>query len=471
MKVRPVILCGGSGTRLWPVSRRLLPKQLISLTAAETMLQATALRTNSADFSAPVLLTSEEHRFLVQEQLEQIGISPELVLLEPLSRNTAPAIALAALTAASEDPDELLLVMPSDHIIGDAESFREAVRVAEGAAAQGEIVTFGIRPSRPETGYGYIDADTGTPDSPVRKVRRFVEKPDLETAREYLAGGHYLWNAGIFLFAARTMIEELDALAPAILSPCRDAMKGAVQDGLFLRPSREEFASCPALSIDYAVMEKTGRASVVPLSLHWSDVGSWDALWELSPKDADGNAISGNVVAVETQSCLLRTETDATIAAFGIRDLAVVVTRDAVLVAPRKRSQDLNRLLKAFGESSGKLSAHAKVFRPWGSYEIMDGGERFQTKRLTVKPGGVLSLQLHHQRAEHWIVVSGTARVTIDGETRLLHENESTFVPKGTTHRLENPGEMPLEVVEVQCGDYLGEDDIVRLEDVYGRLE
>lgn len=470
--VRPVVLCGGSGSRLWPLSRALHPKQLLSLQPNETMLQATVRRSNTADFKAPIIVTGEEHRFLVRDQLREVSIEAEAIILEPEGRNTAAAIGLACYFDANTNPDQLILIMPSDHVIGDVEAFRDFVATGVPAALDGGIVTFGIKPTRAETGYGYIEADDNHADSSaVRKVAQFVEKPDAATAKTYLESGDHFWNGGIFLFRAQTLIEELELHAAEVASACEAAMEGATPDGDFRRPAREAFLMSPSISVDYAVMEKTDRAWVVPVEMRWSDVGSWDALWEISEQDGNANALKGDVVAVETSGSLIRSECDTTIAALGVKDLVIVATRDAVLVAPRDRAQDLKVLVDELGKVGvDKQSLHPQVHRPWGSYETVDCGERFQTKRIIVKPGEKLSLQKHNHRSEHWIVVSGTARVTVGDQVTLLQENESTYVPAGTVHRLENPGKIPLHLIEVQCGPYLGEDDIVRLEDDYGRF-
>jgi mannose-1-phosphate guanylyltransferase/mannose-6-phosphate isomerase len=437
------------------------------------MLQATARRVRTSAFAAPLVVTGEEHRFMVREQLRDASIDPEAIILEPEGRNTAAAIALACLVEARTNPERLMLVMPADHVIGDTGAFRSAVEAGVASAEAGAIITFGIRPTRAETAYGYIEAGAEIADCPgVREALRFVEKPDASTAEHYLRSGDHWWNGGIFLFKASAFIEELRMHAPQIASACEAAMAGAARDGDFLRPCREPFLEAPSISIDYAVMEQTSHALVVPVDMRWSDVGSWDALWEVSDQDPGSNALTGDVVALETSGCLIRSESSATVAALGVKDLVIVATRDAVLVVPRDRAQDLKRLVEALHEAGiDKQALHPKVHRPWGTYETVDKGERFQTKRIVVKPGEKLSLQMHHQRSEHWIVVAGTARVTIGDEVRLLHENESTFVPAGSVHRLENPGKIPLQLIEVQCGPYLGEDDIVRLEDDYGRCE
>ncbi|HUG46690.1 MAG TPA: mannose-1-phosphate guanylyltransferase/mannose-6-phosphate isomerase [Sphingomicrobium sp.] len=470
--VRPVVLCGGSGTRLWPLSRALHPKQLLPLARSETMLQSTVARIKHPIFSAPIVVSGEEHRFLVRDQMAAIAKQPDAIILEPEGRNTAPAIALAAQWVSQQSPDELMLVMPSDHVIADPQAFLSSVEAAVPAALQGALVTFGIEPTKAETGYGYIEAGAELPNAPgVLSVECFVEKPDEPSAREYCKSGRHYWNGGIFLFRPRAFLDQLAEFAPDIATACDKAMSTAMRDGDFVRPAAEPFLSSPAVSIDYAVMEQTKHACIVPVSMGWSDVGSWDALWDISAKDEDLNALHGDVLALDTRGSLLRSEGNFTVAALGVENLIVVATRDAVLVVPRKRAQDAKLIvdgLKAAGKN--RCSLHPKVHRPWGTYETTDAGERFQTKRIVVNPGAKLSLQMHHQRSEHWVVVSGTARITIDGQVRLLQENESTFVPAGSLHRLENPGKIPLHLIEVQCGPYLGEDDIVRFEDSYGRL-
>jgi mannose-1-phosphate guanylyltransferase/mannose-6-phosphate isomerase len=474
----PVILSGGSGTRLWPLSRELYPKQLLPLVGSHTMLQETARRVEGiADVGAPIVVCTESHRFMVAEQLQQLGAKAAAIILEPVGRNTAPAVAVAALVALTpvltrrrergEDEDPILLVLPADHVIRDVESFRQSVRVGRAAAAAGQLVTFGVVPDRPETGYGYIRKARG--EGPAYRVAEFVEKPDLATAVRYVQSGEYFWNSGMFMFRARAFLAELRKHAPAMLSACEDAVAAAKRDLDFTRLTAETFGACPSDSIDYAVMEKTADAVVVPLDAGWSDVGSWSALQDALPRDASGNVTSGDVITEGTTGSYLHS-TSRLIAAVGLTDHVVVETKDAVLVAPRDRVQDVKALvnqLKAQGRYESSL--HREVFRPWGSYDSIDSGDRFQVKRLVVKPGAAMSLQLHHHRAEHWIVVSGTARITRGEETFLLGENESAFIPMGTKHRIENPGKVTLHIVEVQSGSYLGEDDIVRFEDVYGR--
>jgi mannose-1-phosphate guanylyltransferase/mannose-6-phosphate isomerase len=473
----PVILSGGSGTRLWPLSRELYPKQLLPLVGEHTMLQETARRVEGmAGVAPPIVVCNESHRFMVAEQLHALGTAPSAIILEPVGRNTAPAVAVAALVALTPTPsrkrergedDPVLLVLPADHVIRDVEEFRKAVQAGLAAAQAGKLVTFGVVPDRPETGYGYIRRAKG--DGPAYPVAEFVEKPDHATAVRYLQSGEYFWNSGMFMFRARTYLAELRQHAPAMLSACEDAVAAAKRDLDFTRLTADAFGACPSDSIDYAVMEKTREAVVVPLDAGWSDVGSWSALQDALPRDADGNVLSGDVITEGTTGSYLHA-TSRMIAAVGLKDHVVVETKDAVLVAPRDRVQDVKALvsqLKAQGRY--ETSLHREVFRPWGSYDSIDNGERFQVKRLVVKPGAQMSLQLHHHRAEHWIVVSGTARITRGEETFLLGENESTFIPMGTKHRIENPGKVTLHIIEVQSGSYLGEDDIVRFEDVYGR--
>ncbi|MFY2763395.1 mannose-1-phosphate guanylyltransferase/mannose-6-phosphate isomerase [Arenimonas sp. MALMAid1274] len=460
----PVILSGGSGTRLWPLSREAYPKQFLALVGEDTMLQATWKRVAGLGALAPLVVANEEHRFIVAEQLREAGAAPGTILLEPMGRNTAPAIAVAALEATAAGADPLLLVLPSDHVILDVAAFHAAVRAATPAAEAGKLVTFGIQPTGPETGYGYIKAS----GEGVRAVQRFVEKPDLVTAKGYVASGEYFWNSGMFLFRATRYLQELERLRPDMLAACRQTLAQARRDVDFVRLEKESFAACPADSIDYAVMEKTDDAAVVPLDAGWSDVGSWAALWEISPRDADGNASHGDVVAIGCRNTYAHG--DRLIALVGLDDIVVVDTDDALLVGHRDRIQEVKDLVGGLKrEGRSHATWHRKVYRPWGAYDAIDSGDRFQVKRITVKPGGTLSLQMHHHRAEHWIVVSGTARVTRGDEVIMLAENQSTYIPLGVVHRLENPGRLPLELIEVQSGSYLGEDDIVRFEDVYGR--
>ena len=467
----PVILSGGAGTRLWPLSRKLLPKQFLPLLAQRTLIQETVLRlAGLPDCGAPLLVAGDEHRFLAAEQMREIGARPARILLEPAGRNTAPAIAAAALLAVAEDPKALLLVLPSDHAIRDLAAFHAAVALARRAAEAGMLVTFGMRPSAPETGFGYIEAGAPLAGLPgARAIRRFVEKPDEATARRFLAAGSFLWNSGMFLFGAARFLEELGAHRPAILDAVRRAVAGAARDLDFLRLEAAAFACAPAEPVDVAVMEKTRSGAVIECELGWSDVGSFATLWELGRKDAEGNAVSGDVSLLGASGCYVRAD-GRHVAVIGAEDLVIVETGDALLVATRERSQEVKELVARLerGKRSEHVS-HARVYRPWGYYESVDGGENFKVKRLMVKPGQALSLQRHRKRAEHWVVVRGRARVTKDGEVHEVLENESIFIPLGAKHRLENPGAEPLFVVEVQSGTYFGEDDIERFEDRYNR--
>jgi mannose-1-phosphate guanylyltransferase/mannose-6-phosphate isomerase len=465
----PVILSGGSGTRLWPLSREGYPKQFLPLVGERTMVQETALRVSGLPgLGKPVVVCNEEHRFMMAEQLRQVGVTPQAIVLEPVGRNTGPAVALAAMAALERQGDDpLLLVLPADHVIRDVAAFQKAVVAALPAAREGKLVTFGIVPTEPETGYGYIRKGAGAGE--VVPVAQFVEKPDAARAAEFLASGEYLWNSGMFLFSARLYLEELARLAPAMRDACQKAYAAATHDLDFTRLPKDVFAACPSDSIDYAVMEKTDAAAVMPLDAGWSDVGSWASLQDALPRDERRNVTHGDVMAVDSDNCLLYSSSRL-VAAVGLADHVVVETKDAVLVAPRDRVQDVKKLVQALKEQGrSEPGLHREVFRPWGSYDSVDAGDRFQVKRLSVKPGASMSLQMHHHRAEHWIVVSGTARITRNEETFLLSENESTYIPVGATHRIENPGKVPLHIVEVQSGSYLGEDDIVRFEDRYGR--
>jgi mannose-1-phosphate guanylyltransferase/mannose-6-phosphate isomerase len=465
----PVVLSGGAGTRLWPLSRELYPKQLLPLTGEHTMLQDTVRRLNGLQVAAPVVVCNEAHRFLVAEQLRAIDCRPQAIVLEPVGRNTAPAIALAAQAAlATGNAEALLLVLPADHVIRDVPSFHRAVHAAVQAAQAGHLVSFGIVPRTPETGYGYIRRGAEMPAGSWR-VARFVEKPELAKAEKFIASGEYYWNSGMFLFGARRYLEELSRHVPDIAAACQQAYASAQRDLDFTRVDAAQFSACRAESIDYAVMEKTADAVVVPLDAGWSDVGSWSALHEACDKDSDGNVIRGDVLAEQTHNSYLYAESRLE-AVVGLNDHVVIETKDAVMVAPRDRVQEVKALVARIKQSGrSEHSLHREVFRPWGSYDSLDNGERFQVKRLTVRPGGVLSLQMHHHRAEHWVVVSGTARITRNDEVFLLEENQSTYIAVGVRHRIENPGEVPLHIIEVQSGGYLGEDDIVRFEDQYGR--
>jgi len=482
--LQPVILSGGSGTRLWPLSREKYPKQLLSLMGHDSLLQATVRRVEGiagVALAPTMVVCNEEYRFVIAEQLRQLNQTGTIVL-EPCGRNTAPALTLAALAAIKNGTDPVLLVMPADHVITDVAAFQATVSQGAELANGGAVVTFGITPDAPETGYGYIqaraDKDATGQLGAARLIARFVEKPDLATAQSYLDAGNYLWNSGLFMLRASVWLATLGKCRADILTACQSAWQAGQADGDFVRVGKDAFAACPSDSIDYAVMERLAGMHataglppgvVLPLSAGWSDVGAWDALWQVLPKDASGNVAQGDVLLQGCENTLALSD-GRLVACVGVSDLVVVETADAVLVAHKDHTQDVKKIvdtLKAKGRSEGSI--HRKVFRPWGWYDGIDAGARFQVKRIVVKPGGTLSLQMHHHRAEHWIVVSGTARVTKGDETFLLSENESTFIPLGTTHRLENPGRVPLEMIEVQSGSYLGEDDIVRFEDVYGR--
>ncbi|OWY37871.1 mannose-1-phosphate guanylyltransferase/mannose-6-phosphate isomerase [Xenophilus sp. AP218F] len=476
--MKPIILSGGSGSRLWPLSRCLFPKQFLPLVGEASMLQDTLSRLDGIPgCSAPLLICNEAHRFIVAEQLRQAGKAAAGILLEPVGRNTAPAIALAALTATLQGEDPLLLVLAADHVIADTAAFQQAVVWARQAAEAGALVTFGIVPSHAETGYGYIEKgirDLGSEiclPAGVSPVARFVEKPDFQTASAYVESGRYLWNSGMFLFRASVFLAEMARFAPQMLESCRAALAGSQQDLDFIRLDAAAFAACPEDSIDYAVMEKTDKAVVVPLDAGWSDVGSWSALWAVAPQDGDGNAARGDVISHDSHNCYLHGCEGRLLAAVGIDDLVVVDTADAVLVAHKDRVQDVKKIVEQLKtEGRKEHSQHRMVYRPWGNYDSIDHGERYQVKRITVQPGAKLSVQMHHHRAEHWIVVSGTARVLRGKEELLLTENQSVYIPVGEVHALENPGRIPLELIEVQSGAYLDEDDIVRFEDRYGRV-
>ncbi len=469
--IYPVILSGGSGTRLWPLSRAALPKQLLPLASKFSMLQDTVSRlTDMGEMAAPLMVCNAEHRFMVAEQLRQINLKPAAIVLEPVGRNTAPAIAVAALMLSKSDPDALMLVLPADHLISDVTAFHLAIRHAANAAKTGQLTTFGIKAPTAETGYGYIRKGAALAnDAAIYQVAAFVEKPDLKTAQAYVASGDYFWNSGMFLFRASDFLAELEAFRRDILDASRAALTAAVQDLDFLRLGSAEFEACPAESVDYAVMERTTRAAVVPTDIGWNDIGAWTALWEVGDKDAAGNVVRGDVMLEGAANNFVRAESRM-VAALGVSDLVIVETTDVVLVAHKDRVQDVKKLVDRLRAANRcEHLTHKQVFRPWGWYEGIDEGERFQVKRIMVKPGEKLSLQKHHHRAEHWIIVSGTARVTCGEEIELLTENQSTYIPLGTTHRLENPGKIDLHMIEVQSGSYLGEDDIVRFEDIYQR--
>jgi mannose-1-phosphate guanylyltransferase/mannose-1-phosphate guanylyltransferase/mannose-6-phosphate isomerase len=470
-KVIPVLLSGGTGTRLWPLSRETYPKQLLPLVDQETLLQGTARRVTAGDlFSDLLVIANAEHRFVIAEQLRALDAASPRIVLEPVGRNTAPAAAVAALLAVREDPEALILLMPADHSIGDTAAFQAAVKTGMEAARQGCLVLFGIRPTAPATGYGYIQL--GAPvegAAEVRRVKGFTEKPDLATAEGYLRSGEHAWNSGIFLLPAGVLLDELARFEPEMLQACKEAVSRAATDLDFLRLERTAFERARSISLDYAVMERTEKAAVVPVDFPWSDIGSWSALWDIGDKDESGNVVVGEALAEDSRGCYVRGEGQL-VAALGVQDLVIVATPDAVLVTSKERDQDVKKVvdrLKAMGRQAATQTL--RVHRPWGYYQSIHTGDRFQVKRITVKPGAKLSLQKHYHRAEHWVVVNGTALVTRNNEQHLVGENESIYLPLGCVHRLENPGRLPLNLIEVQSGPYLGEDDIVRLEDVYAR--
>jgi len=467
----PVIMAGGSGSRLWPLSRQLNPKQFLTLVDAEhSLLQATIKRLEGLDAGLPLLICNEQHRFLAAEQLRLLDMEKANILLEPIGRNTAPAIALAAILACESGDDPVLLVLAADHLIQDVDAFHASLQAALPLAVEGKLVTFGIVPTKAETGYGYLEKGDSVGESGFR-VNRFVEKPDLQTAREYLDSGNYYWNSGMFMFRASRYLGELEKFSPDILTACREALSKAEQDMLFTRVDHAAFSACPENSIDYAVMEKTADAVMVPLDAGWSDIGSWSAIWDVSAKNADGNVLRGDVLCERTQGSYVYSE-HRLVATVGVDDLVIVETKDAVLVARRGQVQDVKKIVEQLRRDKRyEHSSHRDVYRPWGVYDSIDQGERYQVKRITVKPGAKLSVQMHHHRAEHWIVVSGVAKVTNGDKTYLVTENQSTFIPIGQVHALENPGKILLELIEVQSGSYLGEDDIVRFEDRYGRIK
>ena len=469
----PVILSGGAGTRLWPLSRELYPKQLLPLTGPRTLLQQTLLRLEGLGAAAPIIVCNEAHRFLVAEQLRQLKVTPRATILEPFGRNTAPAIALAAhaalkgIAADGNAVDPVLLVLPADHVIRDVPAFQRAVRLALMPAESGQLVTFGVVATAAETGYGYIQR--GAASGAAFRIARFIEKPNAERASEFVQSGDYYWNSGMFMFRARRYLQELARFQPEMARICEAAYRGAKADLDFTRIDPATFSACPSDSIDYAVMEKTADAVVVPLAAGWSDLGSWSSLHEAGEADAHGNVTHGDVISEDTHGSYLHSQSRL-VAAVGLQDHVVVETKDAVLVAPKSRVQDVKKLVQHLKERGRyEHSLHREVFRPWGSYDSIEAGPRFQVKLLRVKPGATLSLQMHHHRAEHWVVVAGTARITRGEEVFLLEENQSTYIPIGVKHRIENPGMIPLEIIEVQSGSYFGEDDIVRFEDVYGR--
>ena len=466
IKIQPVILAGGTGSRLWPLSRELYPKQLLQLIDETSLLQTTVLRVcQLTDVLPPVVVVGEEHRFITRSQIDDLGIVLNYsILLEPLGRNTAPAVCAAVeFCALTDDEETILLVLPADHLILQQEEFVRAVQQAAELASAGAIVTFGIEPQSPETGYGYIERGAGN------SVLSFKEKPDLATAMAYVASGNYFWNSGMFAFSIKTFREEMALHAPEILSAMAEAVGHGTRDGKFYRLDRNAMAASPSDSIDYALMEKTDKAAVVAANLDWSDIGSWKALWDVSSKDKEGNVSTGDVILEDTKNCLVRSESKL-VATVGLEDTLVVETADAVLVAPLSRSQDVKKIVTRLQKKQrDEFRFHRTVFRPWGSYTVLEQQPRYQIKRITVDPGEKLSLQMHHHRHEHWVIVTGTARITNGDQTFLLHENQSTYIPAGVQHRLENPGVIKLELIEVQNGSYLGEDDIVRFDDDYGR--
>ncbi|MEH6499678.1 MAG: mannose-1-phosphate guanylyltransferase/mannose-6-phosphate isomerase [Pseudoalteromonas distincta] len=467
--LQPVIMAGGSGSRLWPLSRQLNPKQFLRLTSNKiSMLQQTIERLEGIEITQPLLICNEEHRFLAAEQLRQIGYNHASIILEPAGRNTAPAIALAALQLTAKGDNPLMLVLAADHLISDTEAFHQSIRRALPLAESGKLVTFGIVPTKAETGYGYIEQGEILGNDGF-SVARFVEKPDQTTAEQYLASGKFFWNSGMFLFHAQRYLDELKTFQPEILDACIKAMQSPTHDLDFTRVDAEAFAACPDDSIDYAVMENTSDAAMVTMDAGWSDIGSWSALWDVSEKDSHGNSTVGDVMALGTTNSLIRSDSRL-IATVGVSDLIIVETKDALLVAHKDSVQDVKKVVERIKTDGRHEHAnHREVYRPWGVYDSIDNGHRYQVKRITVKPGAKLSVQMHHHRAEHWIVVSGTAKVTNGEKTYLVTENQSTYIPIGQVHSLENPGVIDLELIEVQSGSYLGEDDIVRFEDKYGR--
>lgn len=467
-KLLPVVMAGGTGSRLWPMSRELYPKQFLAMDQEESMLQVTLRRLEGLPVINPLVICNEAHRFLVADQLQQLGLLDGNVMLEPMGRNTAPAVAMAALWATATGQDPLMLVLAADHSIRETAAFQAAILKAIPRAAQGAMVTFGVVPSAPETGYGYIRTGAELSEG-VHHVDAFVEKPNSALAAEYVASQKYLWNSGMFLFRASKYLEELKKYRPDIHAACVESMTGTANDLDFVRVNKQAFTKCPSESIDFAVMEKTGNAEVVSLDAGWSDIGAFGALWDVLPHDENGNVLKGDVLSIDSKDNLVIAESSL-VATIGVSNMVIVQTKDALLMAPRDRAQDVKDVVTQLKKQNRpEFYAHKQVYRPWGKYESVDDGSRYQVKRITVSPGGKLSVQMHHHRAEHWIVVTGTARVTLDGQARLLTENESIYLPLGATHSLENPGKIPLELIEVQVGSYLGEDDIVRFEDQYGR--
>ncbi|EIM9278252.1 mannose-1-phosphate guanylyltransferase/mannose-6-phosphate isomerase [Escherichia coli] len=466
----PIIMAGGSGTRLWPLSRSLYPKQFLSLINENSLLQETLKRLDGLNCFPPVIVSNNEHRFIVAEQLRQFGVDDFQIILEPVGRNTAPAVALAALKSLELHGDHHMLVLAADHAIQDIEAFHAAVLAAEQESVDNKLVTFGIVPTKPETGYGYIKKGEQVKNS-VFKVNSFVEKPDLETAKNYLEQKCYLWNSGMFMFKASVYLDELKKFRPDILAACKESLSSASTDLDFIRLNSDVFAECPDESIDYAVMEKTQDCVVIPLDADWSDIGSWTSLWEISEKDEHENVSHGDVINYNSRNNYIYSE-GSLISTVGVNNLIIVQTKDALLVAQQDNVQDIKKIVEILKKQKrSEHISHREVYRPWGRYDSVERGDRYQVKRITVKPGECLSTQMHHHRAEHWVVVAGTAKVTCGERTFFVTENESTFIPIGTVHTLENPGKIPLEVIEIQSGVYLGDDDIVRLSDKYGRVE
>lgn len=477
MNIIPVILLGGSGTRLWPVSRKNHPKQFLNLMGDQTLLQATLSRLDGVeDLDSSIVLCNETHRFTTAEQLTEMNRELGDIILEPVGKNTAPAVAIGALRALQKHDDALLLVLPADHVIHDTAAFHAAIETASAAAMNDNLVTFGIVPSKPETGYGYVKRGEAVNDSSLLngslyKVAEFVEKPDLATAESYVNSGDYYWNSGMFLFKASVFLDELKKFNPEMITCCQTALDKSKHDLDFIRLDKETFTSCPSDSIDYAVMEKTSRAITVPLDAGWNDVGSWDALWEIEEKCPEGNVLRGDVLTHDSHNCLVRAE-NKLVTLVGVDNLVVIETKDAVLVAAKDKVQDVKAIVqKLHSERRSEVELHREVYRPWGKYDGVDEGERFQVKRITVKAGHSTSMQMHYHRAEHWIIVSGMAEITCGDKTFMCAENQSAFIPQGSMHRIANPGKLPMEMIEVQTGSYLGEDDIVRFEDQYGRSD
>jgi mannose-1-phosphate guanylyltransferase / mannose-6-phosphate isomerase len=470
MRIHPVILSGGSGTRLWPLSRKHMPKQLLALTSEDTLLQVTLNRVNGESFEPPLIICNTEHRFIVAEQVRSIDISVRDIILEPIGRNTAPAAAIAAMALMAHDADAMMMLLPSDHLIADPDAFLSAIKTAATAAREGYLVTFGIKPNRPETGYGYIHTGSALDGiTDCHTVKRFIEKPDAENAHKMIAAGGHVWNSGIFLFKAQAYLDELKRLQPDMYATCKQAITTTTRDLDFTRLNEDIFKTCPAISIDYAVMEHTNSAAVIPVDMGWSDIGSWSELWKVSQKDENNNVIIGDVLAEDTSGSYLRSD-GKMVATVGVKDMLVIDTGDTVLVAPKNRAQDIRTIVERLDkENRTEHLLPGRVRRPWGWYQSLDSGTAFQVKRLCVNPGARLSLQRHQRRAEHWVVVSGEAQVHCDGEDLTLQENQSTYIPVGAAHRLENTTDEPLYLIEVQSGDYLGEDDIERLDDDFAR--